>query len=132
MEFKIIEKNEDITKCLIEQRGHPSTFTLAQIEASQRENTKLRNELEANIKSQEVTTSNIEEHHPFVKEMSEEDLFTCSMYQTAKQRIKIFNEKLSQLDEVEKIQNEDIAEMYKQLPELAPQVSLEQPNLENE
>ena len=118
MQFTIKQKAENLQDYIIEQTGHTNTFALHEVEKVKRDQEKLRKELDGNIKTQQVTVDNIEQHHPFVKEMSEQDLFTCSMYHSAKERIKLFNSKLEELDNIEKIQNEDLAEMYKQLPEL--------------
>jgi NAD-specific glutamate dehydrogenase len=126
MQFTIKQKAENLQDYVIEQIGHSSTFTLADVERSKLEHARLHKEIDANIKIKETIVSNIEEHHPFVKDMSEEDLFTCTMYLEAKKKIKLFEDKKNEVIEAEKIQEEDLAEMYKQLPELL--VSPIQPN----
>lgn len=118
MQFKIIKKEANNRDDVIEQIGHSSFFTMREVDENSTHHKKLRTELNAKKDYETVKIENIEEHHPFVKEMSEQDLFTVHMYFEAKEAVKACGVKLVELDKAESDLAEDLLEMYKQLPEL--------------
>ncbi len=80
-EYKIIEPNDDPKSIVIEKSGLTEQFTLAGREADIARLMKSKQAFEAQINLENAKISNIEAHHPFVKEMSEQDRFTVRMYQ---------------------------------------------------
>lgn len=130
MEYKLkkinidIEKPEDLAfpefkDRVIERHGAVEEFTLSDIEANKKELLKTKKELEAKKQYENVRKENVEQHHPFVLEMSEQDLFTAWMYKEASGWVKLCDEKLKLIDDQLKADEEEIAEIKKQIPELA-------------
>jgi len=104
---------------VIEKHGEVLEFSLSDVEENVKNLKKTKTELEAKLKYETMRKENVEHHHPFVLEMSEEDRFTAHMYQEATQWVKICNEKLALIDEQLKKDAEEIEEIKKQIPELA-------------
>lgn len=83
-QYKVLEPAQDYKNAKIEKSGIKSTFTLREIETNRATFQKLEKELEAQILVQDATTTNIENFHPFVKEMSMEDMHTAGMFYQAR------------------------------------------------
>lgn len=118
MKFKIVNRAPDNRDYVIEQTGHPSFFTMREVDENSTHHKKLRIELNAKKDYEAKKMENIEEHHAFVKELSEQDLFTAHMYFESKEAVKMCKIKLNELDKAESELAEDLLEMYKQIPEL--------------
>lgn len=104
---------------VIEKRGEVYTFTLDQLDASQLQLFKLQKELNAQIMVEDAKIANVEEHHPFVKEMSEFDISTARVYYEATALKKACASKLLEVNEAIDGQMSDRIEIMKQLPQLA-------------
>lgn len=86
--FSVKEKAEDPKDSVIEKRGHVLTFTIRDVENHLVDLEKGLREFSAQKGVEEAKIVNFEEHHPFLKDMSEQDIHTAYMYQIAKNNIK--------------------------------------------
>lgn len=121
MEYKLIEKNEDVRTSKIEKRGGVVTFTYNELEASILAMKKMIKELKGNIDLQAAKMKNIEEHHPFVLTMSEQDMFTAHMYQEAKALVVVAGKKLVEFEDALNSDEGQLLEIENQIPELKAQ-----------
>jgi len=108
----------DLKERVIEKRGHVITFTLAQVEENTRQHEKVKRELEAKRDLENAKMINIEGFHPFVKELSEEDLHTAWMYFESKSISKVCESKLKELYAQMLNDKNEVEEIKKQIPEL--------------
>ncbi len=104
---------------IIEKHGGVDEFTINDIELNTKNLLNTKKELEAKKQYENVKKENIEQHHPFVLEMSEQDLFTAWMYKEASGWVKMCDEKLKQIEDQLAEDAEELAEIKKQIPELA-------------
>jgi len=122
MEYKISKKAENPRESVIEMHGKPITFNLHQMQANIRNAEKTIVELDAQAKVNRAKMTNIEEHHPFVKEMSEQDLFTAHMYQEAKALAIVSEKKADEFREAKATDEASLVELFEKLPELKADV----------
>ena len=127
MEYKFTGGEEEEKKPLEEREivknGEVSKFSLVAMKSDFIKYAKLIKEMAGNRDLKLATMKNIEEHHPFVKEIPEFDRYTIHMYQEACASFNAFDAKVKELEkEVEEYQAE-LEEIQKQIPELAPVVS---------
>jgi len=115
--------DENIKDTVIELHGFVPEFSIAKIETNIEVNQKYLKETEGNLEYINAKIANIEEHHPFVKHMEAQDLFTAHMYQESLNTKKKFVEFKEKLDTQIKRDEEEIQEIYKQIPELEAKVS---------
>lgn len=113
------EANKPINEKTIESRGRVDTFTLIDIFHNQETLKKQLKEALANRDNQQVVMSNLEQHHPFLKDMSEFDKYTVHMYQEAFSKRKAWNTHIETIESTLKTEQDDLAEIQKQLPETA-------------
>lgn len=78
--YKVKEAKEDAFATVIEKHGDVVEFTPVEMLNEQHQLEKLVKELTAKLEMEAKKQANIEEHHPFVTEMSLQDLFTAHMY----------------------------------------------------
>lgn len=104
---------------IIEKRGHVITFSMNEIKANTEALLKQKKEQEAMFKHRNAVIENIEHHHPFVKDLTDEQRLTVWMYQDAKGNRDIFKKNLDSIEKQLKDDEEEVAEIIKQLPELA-------------
>lgn len=120
MEYTIPVVNaEDPKMSTIEKRGDVVTFTYADIEEQERLLGKALKEITAKRDLEAAKLLNIESYHPFVKNLSEEELFTAHMYQESKAITIVAQPKI---DQIQKQLDEYAAEkavIRQQLPVLA-------------
>lgn len=109
----------DIKDRVIEKRGHVVTFTMNEIEANTQLLLKNRKEIQAKKDFEDAKMKNIEAFHAWVKRISDERLFTAWMYQEAKGIVKLCNDKLAEIDKQIADDEVEVAEIRKQIPELA-------------
>jgi len=98
--------------------GHEDVFTLNQVEAAQAHYQKTLKELKAQIELDSAKMQNIEHFHPEVKDYTDEQLVTAWLYQESKGRVKLYSEKVVEIEDQLKSDAEEIEEIYKQIPEL--------------
>lgn len=120
IEYKIGEAAEDVNDSVIEKTGHVTTFTLREVRNSILMNEKTKKELEGRAILDSAKMTNIEQNHPFVLEMSEQDLFTAHMYMEAKATARVCKQKAEQLAKAIEEDTAEIAVMLEKMPELVP------------
>lgn len=119
LEYKIGETAEDPQDAVIHKTGYTQKFTLREVENSIFANSKNLKELEGRVTLDSAKMTNIEQNHPFVLEMSEQDLFTAHMYMEAKATVRVCKKKVAELQAAIDDDTAEIAEIKKQIPELA-------------
>jgi hypothetical protein len=108
----------DIRDRQIVKTGHEDVFTMSQVDQNKAHYTKTRKELVAQKEIEAAKMFNVEEFHPFVKEMSAQDLIAAWMYQQSKGMVELCGKKIEEIDTQLKEDEEEIAEILKQIPEL--------------
>lgn len=106
-QYKVLQEAPDYKDSTIEKSGIKSTFTLREIEKHRADLTTIKTELEAQIKVQDATTTNIESFHPFVKDMSMEDMHAAGMFYEARG---LRDKCQAKLDEIVKLLADEAAE----------------------
>ena len=102
----------------IEKRGHVIEFTLSDVDANIRQNTKTQTELAAKVKVDSAKQENIINFHPFLKNMSEEEIFTAWLYQDTQNTIDLVQSKLDEVEAQIESDTEEMKVIKEQLPEL--------------
>lgn len=115
MSYKILEENEDPRLTVIEKSELTAQYTLADIERNIDEVERVLRELDGKLRIEAAKCKNVEEHHPFVLEMSDDDLSTAAFYAEAKQYTKQIPEKIKQAEEVLANERKEQAEAKKLL-----------------
>lgn len=106
--YKVVEPAEDWRDSVIEKDQITAKFTIREFEDNIERMNKTIRELEAKFKHEKVVVNNIEHHHPFVKDMSEQDQYTVWMYREAKEVVKQFEPRI---EEFKKALQEEIQQM---------------------
>ncbi len=117
--YTVKETNEDPKKIVLTRPGKDVVFTMEEVDEHIEKLKKLKDECEGTLTVLNAKEKNIEEHHPFVMNLSEQDLFTAHMYQDLKNQKKPFEDKLMEVDAQLAEYDEDIAEIKEQIPELS-------------
>lgn len=117
MRFTIKEKNEETGLSVISTVIPEETkeFTLNEIDSNIKQLEKNEVELTAQIKYENAVKANIEEHHSFVKDFTDEQLHAFSMYWNAKKTLQDSEPVLERVQKVLKQEKEDHAEICKML-----------------
>lgn len=129
MEYKFkpielnVEKVEDIEiptarDRVIEKRGDVVEFSMNDIDNHIHILTKARKEHVGMVEHEDAIIDNIEHFHKFVKELTDEQLLTSWMYKESKEKSKIHNNKIKEIDEQLKEYEDEKLEIIKQIPEL--------------
>jgi len=114
--YEVVEASaEDIGATKIKKSGIEVEFTLAQVEAEWAPIEKRVKEMDAQLKLAEQTRDNLLEHHPFLKDLTEEQLFTTHMYQEAMSFVKVLPEKIGEYEDALKESKEEYAYMVDKL-----------------
>lgn len=113
-------KFPDLKDRVIEMRGQVVEITLNGLENTQRQREKQIKELKAKSELEKAKMENIESFHPFVKEMSAQDLHTAYLYNQAKALSEGCDNEIEKLQGWMDSDNKEIQEIYKQIPELNP------------
>lgn len=117
MDYKIKEASENPRESVIEMTGKPIEFSLYEMEGNLARLEKNEKEMAATIELNAAKMDNIERNHPFVKDMSEQDLFTAHMYQEAKAIVKVGTDKLKEIQEAQVTDKASMAEVFEKMPE---------------
>lgn len=129
MEYKFkpiefnIEKVEDIElptarDRIIEKRGDVVEFSMNDIDNHINLLTKARKEHAGMVEHEDAIINNIEHFHKFIKKLTDEQLLTAWMYKESKEKSKIHNNKIKEIDEQLDQYEKEKAEIVKQIPEL--------------
>lgn len=97
--YKLKEPHEDPKQATIEKGNITATFTLTQMEADQAFLEKKLKEFYAQKELEEAKIQNIEDHHEFVKDLTEQQCFTVHMYQEAKAIAHVLDKKIPEFEE---------------------------------
>lgn len=111
-------KIPDVNDRVIEKRGHVITFSLNQVLENTRVLEKTMKEIEAKKELESAKMINIEGFHPFVKELSEQDLHTAYMYQQSKTLVTMCEAKAKEITEQMENDAKEVKEIKAQIPEL--------------
>lgn len=130
-----LDKPEDavppaLNERVIEKHGEVIKFTLKDIEDTVAENVKRKKENLAKLQYETARKENIEHFHPFVKDLTPEQLLTVYMYKEACSWIEISNKNIENIDKQNKIDQDEIAEIKKQIPFLDVKEPVESPYVE--
>ncbi len=109
----------DLRDRIIEKRGHVVEFSLSEIEANDRDMEKQLRDQKGMFDHRQAIIENIEHHHPFVKDLSDEQLLTVWMYKDAMRNRDQFKKNIDALEKQLQEDKEEIEEILKQIPELA-------------
>jgi DNA-directed RNA polymerase subunit H (RpoH/RPB5) len=82
--YRIVEENENPGDNVIEKSGIAIKFTLNDIEQNIRDIEKKVKELQGKLDIEAAKCANIEEHHPFVKELGDEKGKIVHLYQESR------------------------------------------------
>lgn len=118
IQYSILEKKEVVEDSVIEKRGGVVKFSLSELDQNQMVLFRLQKELTKQAEVEDAKITNIETHHPFVKDMSDLDVSTVHIYYEAKTLGKACKAKLIEVNSAIDEQMADRAEILKQLPEL--------------
>lgn len=102
IKYKVTEQNFDNpNKSILEstQTEVKHKFSLQEVIDNDNASYKMKKENEANLKIVKAKVKNIEDHHSFVTEFSDEQLFTLHMYVEEKAKVKGFTDEVEKADE---------------------------------
>ncbi len=116
--FKEGQEKLPLNERVIEKRGSIQEFTMIAVENDINKFLKMIRENTANLKVQESILSNVDMHHPFVKEMSEFDRTTVHMYQESFSKAKAYRKVLDSLNSQFEEYIVEIGDIKEQIPEL--------------
>ena len=108
----------EIQDKVIEKRGHVIEFTMSNVDANIKHNKKTRVELEAKLKVDNAKQENILYFHEFLKDMSEEDLFTAWLYKDTQNTIDLVQSKLDEVVAQIESDEAEVEVIKSQIPEL--------------
>lgn len=101
----------------IEKQGQSIFFSMKDIENNLEHNAKTRKETTTKLDLEKAKKENIESFHPFVLDLTEEQLHTAFMYKSACDWVKLCTQQLDSIDKQDLIDNEEIEEIKKQIPD---------------
>lgn len=122
--YSIVEANEDPKAARIEKGNLKVTFTLQDVENEQALLEKHLKEFRGQHEIESAKVSNIEDNHPFVKDLSEQDRFTVHMYQEAKAILHVLNERIPLFEKQLETSREEVDHICKVL-DLGPKTEEE-------
>jgi ABC-type multidrug transport system ATPase subunit len=96
--YEILEKNEDNRLTLIEKGNLTTKFSLKDLETNITDMEKTLKELNAKYNHDKLVKENIEENHPWVKELDEMKLHTVYMYIEACEVVRQYEPKIKEFE----------------------------------
>jgi len=112
--------------------GDVVEFSMNEIEKNMSDFNKFKKEQEAQKAHQEAIMKNVEHFHPFILEMSEQDLLTAWMYKEAKGILEKSNKNLEVVDKAIADLESEFTQIKEQIPELAKAEELPEETKEEE
>lgn len=114
--YQIKKREKNFKDSLIEKKYEQKhTFTIADVNAHQEKLEKLYKEIDGQFMLAGAKVQNIEINHPFVKKMSEQDLFTVHMYVENLNITKHAQEKLREVAKQQASYRRELKDIYKEL-----------------
>mgnify|MGYP007071580517 CR=1 FL=1 len=125
IQFRLVpssEKPEEATKAwedrTLEEHNVPAEFTLSNFLQTMAGNDKKELEINGQLKVDQAAVDNILSFHPFIKDLTEEQIFTVALYDSYKKSVEKSKKQLELYAEV-KLENETkLNIIYAQLPQL--------------
>lgn len=121
--YKIKENEPTVegeeSQVVIERHGGVQEFTMEAIAEHVKRLETVKKEIDAKLEVDNAKLANIEVNHPFVKEMSDLDMSTIHLYMSIKEEMFPYAEKGKEVVDQLAQYEEDVAEIKKQLPEVA-------------
>lgn len=108
-EYAIVDENEDPRLSVIEKSNLTATFTIEDMEGEQRLLEKHLKEFHAQRLISDAKVQNIENYHPFVKDLTEEQCFTVHLYQESKAMVHVLDKKIPEFEEQLRLSQEEMA-----------------------
>lgn len=124
------EHQEDPNASVITKSNVDVDFTLHDLKANKLEFTKMLRQLKAQKELADAKMKNIEDHHPFVMDLSEEQAFTVHMYQEARAMSRVCGNKIPEYEKELAYIEEEFVEINKQIGIAIPVSALEEPKPE--
>ena len=121
--FKEGEEEKPVLERTIEKTGSVQEFSLTGMYHDNVIFEKTLKEARVNRDVKKSICDNIEQHHPFVKDLPEIDRYTIHMYQENMSLVKAWNEKIAELEQGFEAHKAEIEEIKAQVPELADTIS---------
>lgn len=131
--YKIIEEKEDPKESVIEKTGIKATFTVYEMETEDLQLAKYLKELSGQKMLSDAKITNIENHHPWVKDLTPEQLITAHLYQEAIAMSRVLGPKIDSIKAGIVESAEEKIEIEKQLgiPLSIKELNKETPNGES-
>ena len=115
LKYKLIKEEGDVIDYVIEKRGLTSEFTIRDINSNLARMEKVTKELQAQLELEQAKMTNIEHFHPFVKDLSPEDLHTAWMYREAQEYVTQIVPKLEEIKNAVAADEKTVAEVKEAL-----------------
>lgn len=96
-QYKLIKSEGDVIDYILEKSNLTSEFTIREIKQNLKAMGKLKTEFEAKLQIEKAAIENIEHYHPYVKDMTPEQLNAVSMYHTSKEYVAQVVPKLAEI-----------------------------------
>lgn len=123
--YSVLKENENPSQSIIRKSNVNVDFTLDELAANEKSYRKLLNECASQKNLADAKMKNIEDNHPFVMDLTEEQAFTVHMYQEARAMSRVCGNKIPELQkEIEYIESEK-KEIEKQIGIAIPKSALE-------
>lgn len=116
--YRIKESSEDQFATVIEKTGGTVEFTPVDMLNEQHQLQKLIQELEAKVAHESAKQKNIEEHNPFVKDFTTQQLFTLHMYYESVALVEGIPPKLKEF-------REQLEESYEEYERISKELNLD-------
>lgn len=114
--YKVLEENKDDFKASkIQKTGISAEFTIFELEGMEKEVRKQLKEATAQYNLEAAKIENIESNHSFVKDFTDEQLFTIHMYWEAKKNYKKYKDYADKTEENLGIYDAEMKDMYEKL-----------------
>lgn len=96
--YTIHKEDKDPKASVIRKSNVDVDFTVHELEANEREYKKMVKSLTAQKELADAKMKNIEDHHPFVMDLTEEQAFTVHMYQEARAMSRVCGNKIPEYE----------------------------------
>ena len=113
--YQIVEEKENAEESVIEKSGMSGKFRMLDLEMGEKKVKKLIKEVESQVGLESAKVINVETHHPFVADFSDEQLSTIKLYAEAKETLKDLTPRLEMLNLALEEYADERAEIAKQI-----------------
>jgi hypothetical protein len=113
--YKIVKEATDPKESVIEKSNIKVEFTIYELEAENRTIEKYLKEFGAQKLLADAKITNIEDNHPWVKDLTEEQLFTAHMYQENQAMSRVMQKKIDEYEKAQIDSAEELKDIYSQI-----------------